>query len=162
MKLRIGLDLDDTCNLWWDLYIARFGQPKDDYIITRHVQQVLKKDKDFWVNLPVKHHPDFDVTLYCTKRVNKKSWTKEWLAKNHFPMAPVYQVYTQSKNKADVIKGRVDVFIDDSVSNFEAMTSAGMFCLLMDAPNNRDYKTNLRVYSLKYEEIESLYNKYAK
>lgn len=43
--MNIGLDLDDTCNYWYELYLQRFGQPKDDYEITRNVQQILSKDR---------------------------------------------------------------------------------------------------------------------
>ena len=35
------------------------------------------------------------------------------------------------RNKADFIKGRVDVFIDDSVSNFIAMNLAGVPCFVV-------------------------------
>lgn len=158
MKLRIGLDCDDTCNYWWDLYIDRFGQPKCDSVVTKHVQRVLKHDRQWWLDLPVKHRPDFPVTLYCTKRVIPKTWTRRWLEDHNFPIAPIYQVYLQSKNKADVIKGRVDVFIDDSITNFIEMNLAGVPCLLMDSPGNQSWGPIGRVYSLCEDEIEEVYN----
>ena len=157
MKLRIGLDCDDTCNYWYSLYLKRFGQPKNDHVITKHVHNILSKDREFWLNLPVKHRPDFQVTLYCTKRVNPKAWTKKWLEDNDYPKAPIYQVFCQTKNKADLIKGRVDVFIDDSVSNFKAMNLAGVPCLLMDSESNQDWGPIGRVYSLREAEIEEVY-----
>lgn len=157
MKLRIGLDCDDTCNYWYKCYLERFGTPKTDAIITKHVQRDLIKDRDFWLTLPVKHIPDFDVTLYCTKRVNPKSWTKKWLEDHHYPKAPVYQVIYQHKNKASVIKGRVDVFIDDSVHNFIEMNLSGVPCLLMDSENNQHWGPIGRIYSLNREEIEETY-----
>lgn len=157
MKLRIGLDCDDTINYWYKCYLDRFGQPKDDFIITRHVQRDLKRDKDFWINLPIKHFPDFKVTLYCTKRVNPKSWTREWLEKHNYPKAPIYQVVSQTKNKADVIKGKVDVFIDDSISNFIKMNLAGVPCLLMDSDNNQSWGPIGRIYTLQESEIEEAY-----
>ena len=158
MKLRIGLDCDDTCNFWYEYYLKRFGTPKDDATITRNVTRVLRKDRDFWLNLPVKHRPDFDVALYCTKRVNPKSWTKKWLEDNNFPKAPIYQVVSQNKNKADVIRGRVDVFIDDSVKNFIALNLAGIPCLLMDTPGNEWWGPIGRVYSLQESEIQEVYD----
>ena len=157
MKLRIGLDCDDTCNYWYEYYVKRFGPPKDNTTITRHVERILKKDRDFWLNLPVKNRPDFDVILYCTKRVNPKAWTRKWLEDNDFPIAPIYQAYTQSKNKADLIKGRVDVFIDDSITNFILLNLSGVPCLLMDSPNNQSWGPIGRVYSLREAEIEEVY-----
>lgn len=158
MKLRIGLDCDDTINYWYSCYLDRFGPPKDDATITKHVQRVLSKDRDFWLNLPVKNIPNFEVTLYCTKRVNPKSWTKKWLENHSCPKAPIYQVCSQSKNKASVIKGKVDVFIDDSVSNFIAMNLAGVPCLLMDSESNQHWGPVGKVYSLDKEEIEEAYH----
>lgn len=156
--LRIGCDLDDTVNVWMDIYLDRFGEPKNDYEITRNVQRVLSKDRLFWLSLPIKHRPDFEVTLFCTKRVNPKRWTKKWLKDNDISAsAPVYQMYTQGGNKARMIKGRVDVFIDDSVKNFEDLNNSGVPCLLMDSPYNQHYDTPLRIYSLQYDEIARVY-----
>jgi uncharacterized HAD superfamily protein len=157
-KLRIGLDIDDTILFWYSEYLKRFGEPKNQYEITRHVQRDLITDRNFWLNLPPKHYPDFSVTLYCTKRVCNKDWSKRWIKDHEYPIAPVYQLVTQSKNKADVIKGRVDVFVDDSVSNFIAMNLAGVPCLLMDCDYNQDWGPIGRIYSLNRDEIEEVYN----
>ena len=152
--MKIGLDLDDTVNYWMDVYLDRFGTPKDDQKITWDVENILKKDKQFWLNLPVKHRPDFNVTLFCTKRVNSKKWTKEWLQNNNIsPKAPIYQMYYQKGNKAHMIKGKVDVFIDDSVSNMVQLNLSGVPCLLMDSPYNQSWGPVGRIYSLNKEEI---------
>ena len=155
--LRIGLDIDDCLADFMGSYLERFGKPKRDYEITKNVQQVLIKDKQFWENLPVINTLDFVPELYCTKRVNSKVYTKNWLKKNNFPNKPVYQVFCQMKNKADLIKGRVDVFIDDSVSNFIAMNLAGVPCLLYNKEYNQDWGPIGRVYSLDYNHIEETY-----
>ena len=155
--LRIGLDIDDCLADFMGSYLKRFGEPKRDYEITKNVQQVLIKDKQFWENLPVINTLDFVPELYCTKRVNSKVYTKNWLKKNNFPNKPVYQVFCQMKNKADLIKGRVDVFIDDSVSNFIAMNLAGVPCLLYNKEYNQDWGPIGRVYSLDYNYIEETY-----
>ena len=62
-------------------------------------------------------------------------------------------------SKAPVLKGRVDVFIDDSIKNFEDLNSQGIPCLLIDSPQNRHYKTEYRIYSLDEKEIELMYLK---
>lgn len=156
-NLRIGCDLDDCIFSFYDPYLKRFGTPKDDFEITRNVQRILRKDRDFWLNQPVINVPDFNVTLYCTKRVHPKSWTKKQLQIHGLPEAPVYQMYSQSGNKATMIKGRVDVFIDDSISNFIKMNLSGVPCLLIDSPYNQDWGPIGRIYSLSIAEIQSTY-----
>lgn len=156
-QLRVGLDLDDTLAVWYAQYLARFGQPQDDYEVTKNVQRILKYDREFWLNLPVKHMPNFQPTLYCTARVNKKAWSKQYLKDNGFPEAPVYQVYGHRVPKSPIIKGRVDVFIDDSIFNFEDLNKNGICCLLMDSEYNRSYETPFRIHSLDLDEIFQTY-----
>lgn len=146
MRLKIGLDLDEVLADFINTYYNRFGIPKNDYEITYNVQNILRKDKDFWENLPVLNTINFEPELYCTKRVNNKIYTKNWLKKNNFPNKPVYQVYCNTRNKADFIKGKIDVFIDDSISNFIAMNLAGVPCLLMDTKYNQDWGPIGRLY----------------
>ena len=157
-QLSIGLDLDDTIFDFRHTYIERFGKPKSDYEITRNVQRVLRKDKEFWMNQPLINRPNFSVTLYCTKRVHNKSWTKEQLKLHSLPNAPVYQIYIQSFNKADKVKGLVDVFIDDSINNMIAMNLSGLPCLLMNTDYNESWGPIARVNSLDYDEIYDCYS----
>lgn len=155
--MRIGLDIDDVLADFMGTYLNRFGNPKCDFEITKNVQRVLIKDKQFWLNLPVINNIDFIPELYCTKRVNPKNWTRQWLLDNGFPNKNIYQVICQVRNKADYIKGKVDVFIDDSLSNFIKMNLAGVPCLLLDKEYNRDWGPVGRIYSLRQEEIEDAY-----
>ena len=156
--MRIGLDIDDVLADFMGTYLNRFGTPKTDFEITKNVSQVLIKDRNFWLNLPVINTIDFVPELYCTKRVNSKDWTRKWLIDNDFPNKPIYQVICQMRNKADFIKGRVDVFIDDSIGNFIKMNLAGVPCLLKDTPYNQGWGPIGRVYSLNKEEIEDTYH----
>lgn len=158
MSLRIGLDIDDTICDFINPYLERFGIPNKDSEITRNVSRVLIKDKNFWINLPIIHYPNFIPTLYCTKRVHPKSWSKKYLELNNLPNSPIYQVYCQTSSKAPMIKGRVDVFIDDSLSNFMDLNLHGIPCLLMDAEHNKKWGPVARVYSLDKEEIKDCYN----
>jgi len=159
-QLRIGVDLDDTIFGFMDPYIKRFGTPKTDNEITKNVRRVLYYDKKFWMNQPLINYPNFKPVLYCTKRVHNKRWTKQQLELNHLPKAPVYQIYAQSVNKATRIKGKVDVFIDDSISNFKEMNLSGVPCLLMDAEHNRSWGSVGRIFSLQEEEIIKVYNSF--
>ena len=151
-ELRIGADIDDCLLGFMSSYIQRFGTPKEDYIITKNVYK-LRRDKQFWENLPKLRDMDFIPELYCTKRINPKSYTINSLKKNNFPIRPIYQMYYQKGNKAKMIKGKVDVFIDDSYSNVKMMNDSGVPCLLMDAPHNQGIDFNGRIYTLTYKEI---------
>lgn len=155
--MRIGLDIDDVLAEFMGTYLARFGKPKFDFEITRNVTQILSKDKDFWVTLPVLNRLNFEPTLYCTKRINKKSWTKQWLQKNNFPNKPVYQMVYQYGNKADLIKGKCDVLIDDSISNVTKAIKSGLPALIFDRPHNQNGDSTFRIYSLDIEEIKQAY-----
>ena len=158
MRLRVGFDIDDTLGAFYVPYLSKFGTPKSDNVITWHCENVLKYDKEFWTNLPLLRRPDFEFTLYCTKRVNPKSYTKEWINKNDLPNVPIYQQWCQCASKASLIKGRVDVFIEDSVSNFLDLNRKEIPCLLIDTPYNQDWGPIGRIYSLNYDEIEDTYN----
>lgn len=158
-KLKIGLDIDDTLVNFYSEYLKIYGKPKNDYIITKNVNK-LRYNKEFWENLPKLREIDFIPELYCTKRINPKIYTKKSLLNCGFPIRPIYQMYYQHGNKARMIKGRVDVFIDDSISNFEKMNNSGVFCLLITAPHNKGYETKLRIDDLKYETILEMYNYY--
>lgn len=156
--MRIGLDLDGTVDDFMNPYLERFGKPKKDSEITRNVQQILSKDRNFWLSLPVLRHIDFVPELYCTKRVNPKQWTRKWLVEHGFPNRPIYQMYYQHGNKANMIKGRVDVFVDDSISNFIKLNLSGVPCLLIDQPDNQDWGPVGRIFTLNKEEIVDAYN----
>jgi len=160
--LRIGLDLDDCIFDWYPEYLKRFGQPKDDYEITKNVQRILRKDKVFWENLPILNIPDFIPSLFCTKRVNSKVYTKNSLRRIGLHKVPVYQLFTQSANKADKIKNKVDVFIDDSISNWKQMNLSGLPCLLINNTNNEHIGPLAKVYSLRYDHIEDTYDLFMK
>ena len=161
INLRIGLDIDDVLAGFFDMYKVVYNRPKDmiDANITKNVLK-LKTNKEFWTTLPKLRDIDFVPSIYCTKRINKKSWTKDWLASNKFPERPVYQMYYQKGNKATMIRGKVDVFIDDSISNFIKINASGIPCLLMDAPHNQGFETPYRIFNLKLSEIKEKYNEY--
>jgi len=156
--LKIGLDLDDTVCDFIGPYLERFGVPKMDCEITKNVSRILIKDRDFWMNLPVIHRPDFNPTLYCTKRVHSKQWSKQFLERNGLPVAPIYQVFCQTSSKAPRIKGRIDLFIDDSISNFIDLNLNGIPCLLMDGNHNQKWGPVGRIFSLDISEITDCYN----
>ena len=129
MKLKVGSDIDGVLAGFWSEYVKRFGVTTDN-IITKNCENVLKYDKEFWTTLPLLRRPDFEFTLYCTKRVNPKSYIKEWIIKNDLPNVPIYRQICQCASKAPMIKGRVDVFIEDSVSNFLDLNKKGITSII--------------------------------
>lgn len=157
INYRLGLDIDGVLADFFYSYSKVFPKKSQtNREITKNVRK-LCYNKEFWTNLPRLHKPNFDVELYCTKRINPKTYTKEWIDYNECPKAPVYQMLYQQGNKATMIKGRVDIFIDDSIDNVIDINLAGIPCLLMDSPYNQDYGPIGRIYSLDYEEIIDTY-----
>lgn len=161
-KLKIGLDVDETISAFMAPYIKRFGLPKNPEEIGYNCHNILRHDRDFWLNVPLIHRPDFMPELFCSKRVNPKSWSKKYLFdKLGIPKSiPFFQLWGQWMPKSKVLKGKIDVYVDDSIPNFLEINNAGIPCLLMDSEWNRDYETPLRIFSLEYKVIEDKYIKY--
>ena len=152
------MDLDGCLCDFYGAYYTRFGVPKKDSDITKNVQTILLKDKEFWLNLPVLNELNFQPRQYTTARIIPKQWIKEYLAKELFPKAPIYQIYGYSLSKYSKIKmGGCDVHIDDSIHVFTDLNSKGIPCLLLDTPNNQDWGPIGRIYSLDKDEIEDVY-----
>lgn len=161
-KIRIGLDIDDVLCKWEETYCKYFNinflQEHDDELINYNVKNVLSKNKDFWINIPLKHRIDFYPELYCTKRCIPLSWTKEFLKKNNFPIRPIIQIDYQD-NKSRYLKDKVDLFIDDSVSNFQDITNENIKCFLMDSNSNKNFTSKYRIYSITKNNIVKKYKK---
>lgn len=67
-------------------------------------------------------------------------------------------MYYQHGNKADMIKGRCDILIDDSVSNVMKAINSGLPALIIDRPHNQTGSPLFRIYSLDIEEIKFAYD----
>lgn len=158
-RLNIGLDLDDTVFGFSVGYLKRFKKwPKYDWAITRNVVNILSKERDFWINLPVIRRPEgFVPKLYCSSRVNKKRWSKKAIEINDLPNSPLFQVPGYHIPKSKYIKGRIDVFIEDSPHQWVALNKAGIPCLLIDGDNNKEFGPILKIQSLDYDEIEDVF-----
>ena len=158
-KLRIACDIDQVLADFESAYNKYYNtdiSKESDYHITKNVYK-LRHNKEFWTNLEVIDRPNFIPCIYATKRVNLKSYTREWLLKNGFPDRPIYQTIYQYGNKADIIKGRCDVLIDDSVSNVYKCIKSGVPALLIDIPHNQSVGPEFRIYNLDIDEITEGY-----
>ena len=156
--LRISTDIDGVLADFEFGYLKRFKKwPNYDWAITRNVSNILIKERDFWINLPVLNKLEFQPRMYCSARVNNPKWTKKFLEINGFPKAPLFQVPGYNLSKSKVLKGRCDVHIEDSVKNFFDLNKKGIPCLLYDNDINRYLGPTLRIYSLNEEEITDTY-----
>ena len=162
MNLRIGLDIDGTIANFDKHYYNRFNKyPSEsiDWAVTRNVNYILKYDKSFWLTIPVLRKPNFIPICYCSVRVNNPRWTKDFLKRNNFPDAKLYQLKGGwGTSKYNILKNKVDVFIDDSIWNFEDLNSKGVKCLLITTESNKSYNTPYRINSLDINEINSVLN----
>lgn len=140
-------------------YYAQYGNPKNDFEITKNINSKLKYNKQFWLNLPKINTLNWTPRQYTTARIIPKQWIKEYLKKEGFPKAPIYQIPGYSLSKYQKIRmGGCHLHIDDSLSVFLDLTKKGMPCLLYTTPENQHFKTSCRIYSLNYQEIEQVYN----
>lgn len=154
--LRISFDIDGVLADFESAYLKRFKKwPKYDWAVTRNVANILIKEREFWLNLPVLNKLEFTPKMYCSARVNPKRWSKQYLRDNGFPEAPLYQVPGYKLSKAKTLKGRCDVHIEDSIKNFLDLNRQGIPCLLYR--NSINDSPILRIYSLDEDEITDTY-----
>lgn len=149
----IGCDLDNVIFNFNIAYESRFGVKmnpywKANYQMNDHLKE-LETDKDFWINLPILHRPSFEVDYYITARNIPVEWIEESLQKNGLPCAPVLTVPWDA-SKVDILKEKgITIMIDDKYENYKEINDAGIFCYLMDAPNNQYYNVgHRRIYDL--------------
>lgn len=125
--------------------------PAKDWNDPRFIENMHKiaNDKNFWMTIPKLITPDeidFIVHSYVTARpLNTHSWTQDWLDFHGFPDA---KLITVKKDKRPFLGG-ADLFVDDSIENYEAAKSVGQPAKLMTRSHNKNYITPDRIYSLK-------------
>ena len=149
----IGCDLDDVIFDFTGSYEKRFNTKlsdywNGDYDMKANLEQ-LKKEKDFWVNMPVKNRPSFEIDYYITARSIPVEWTMEAIQRNNLPKAPVYSL-PWNVSKIDTLKELgVEIMIDDKHATFKECKENGIFCYLMDTAANRHYNVgHHRIYDL--------------
>ena len=150
----IGLDLDDTVFSFLESYQKRFGVELSDYWSSDYNMgknlEMLKEDKDFWVNMPVKHIPPVEVDYYVTARSIPVEWTMEAIQKNNLPKAKVITLPWNTSKIKTLKELGITVFCDDKYQTFKECLNSGIFCYLMDAPHNKHYSVgHHRITSLE-------------
>ncbi len=155
---KIGLDLDGVIFDFESAYEKRFNIKMTPYWAASYQMKehlkILEDDKDFWVNLPVLHKPEFEVTAYITSRCVPVEWIEESIEKNGLPCAPIYTV-PWNESKLPLLKElSITKLIDDKYENFKEANNNGITCYLMDGTSNRYYNVgSRRIYDLKYSTI---------
>lgn len=155
-ELRIGLDIDDViadfCTHFFQYLDFEDKSPAtewEDPRIIRYYKEVLH-DNLFWKTMPKLTKPEninFKPVMYVTAR-GSHTKTDEWLKRHNYHEAPVY--YTDGGSKVDILKGNVDIFIDDSYKNYLELNKNGIKCLLFDRPHNRKYDVGKnRIYNIE-------------
>lgn len=149
----VGCDLDDVIFDFTGSYEKRFNTKlsdywNGDYDMSSNLEQ-LKNEKDFWVNMPVKNRPSFEVDYYITARSIPVEWTEEAIQQNNLPKAPVYSL-PWNISKIDTLKKLgVNIMIDDKYATFKECKENGIFCYLMNAASNQHYNVgHHRIYNL--------------
>jgi FMN phosphatase YigB (HAD superfamily) len=158
--IRIALDLDDTVFDFLGAYREAF--PGERNMINSNIDKnvlSLRKNKKFWENLPLLEMPNFEPCIYATKRINSKTYTRNCLSRYGLPIKPIYQIYYQQGNKANIIKGHCDVLVDDSVFNCYQAMKVGFPAILITRPHNVHSDYPYRVNRLDIEEIMEVYSR---
>ena len=163
-KPNIYLDIDDVIFKWFEAFASRFNSKvlkswSNSPLVQKRLG-IVAKEKDFWVNLPIKNTPNFIPRGYVSARGIPTAWTKESLRINNIPgRSNVNQVHW-GQSKLELLKKlKCDIFVDDKVATFHELNRNGIFCLLMDAEHNQQVKTPYRVYDLDIDNIMNLWHK---
>jgi len=161
--MNIYLDVDDVVLKWHEAYIEKYKLPMPtSWIpyedIKDHLEE-LRKNKSFWLSLKVKHMPDFTPSGYVSARGIPLKWTKDTLKLRNFPGRSKVRHVKWGESKINILKSlKCDIFIDDKIETFIECWDNGIFCLLMDTPQNKHLKTKYRIRDLKFETIIKKYN----
>jgi hypothetical protein len=160
-RAKIGLDIDEViCDFvggWikskWSLIDERPFNWSFQYSLGKLFKDLPESDLvDFYLSLSPKIKPEdlpFEPVCYITSRPVESYVTRAWIEGNGFPCKPVITVpYGESKAQAAKDAG-VEIFVDDSYSNFVDLNNNGVCCFLLDAPHNRRYEVgHKRIKSL--------------
>jgi uncharacterized HAD superfamily protein len=155
---KIGLDIDGVLADFTGHLLRKIGYP--DHKVTHWNDPVIRKgfeehkyDPEFWMDLPPllsREDVDFEPHCYITARSVSKDVTQAWLDKYHFPTAPIYSIGIGESKVEVAKKAGMDIFVDDSFTNFVELNKAGICTFLYDAPYNQKYEVGFkRLKSLK-------------
>lgn len=154
-ETRIGLDIDevlaDWLGAWRDLH-GITDEPTswwfDREIINRfeEMREAGTLD-DFYLGLkPLIRPTDIPFEPYCyiTSRPVSTEITEKWLDMHGFPARPVFTTTTERTKVVIAKEQELDMFVDDSFSNFRPLNEAGICTFLMDRPHNHRHEVGFK------------------
>ena len=150
---KIVLDVDDVVadftSAFTQKYNIKEGKYWDSTYSIKQKLNELKEDKSFFINLPVKHYPNFIPYAYVSARSIPVEWTMEFLEKNNLPCSPVFHVPFNASKTDTLLDIGAEIFVDDKFTNFVEAQKAGITSFLMDASHNQHYDVGYRrIYNL--------------
>jgi hypothetical protein len=157
---KIGLDIDEVLCNWLGDWTKKYNMDTPvnwsfDPDMMKRFNEMKKENKldDFFLNLQPLIDPmdiPFEPHCYITSRPVDSKITETWLAKHGFPARPVFTT-SVGNSKVDIaLEQGLEIFVDDSFSNFVDLNKAGVCCFLMDAPHNERYDVgHKRIKKLK-------------
>jgi hypothetical protein len=153
---RIGLDIDGVLAEFEQHFLEYFGYLDHHALhwgdpLFRNNFEKIQHDEDFWMDIPpiIKSEDlPFEPEMYCTARPIAKEVTQAWLDRHRFPSRPLVSVGLDG-SKIMALSGNIDLFVDDSYSNFVELNNAGVFTYLMTRGHNKKYDVgHRRIHSL--------------
>tara|TARA_R110000737_G_scaffold10841_7_gene26608 strand:- start:3452 stop:4681 length:1230 start_codon:yes stop_codon:yes gene_type:complete len=158
---KIGLDIDEVLADWigaWRKLNGITEEPTSWYF-DRNLMDTFESMRkegildDFYLGLKPLIKPldiPFEPHCYITSRPVDTKITEKWLDMHGFPARPVFTT-TAERTKVVIAKEQgLDMFVDDSFSNFKPMNLAGICTFLMDRPHNHRYNVGFkRIKNLK-------------
>ena len=162
--MNIFLDIDDVIFDWGAAYAQRFNLPIPKYWTNSKTKykrlDILSKEREFWLNLPVKNKPDFIPAGYISARGISKEWSIDSLKKHYIPGTANLNHVPWGVSKINILKElKCDIFIDDKIATYEECHKAGIFCILMTSPVNARYKAKYRIDNLQLNNIKEIWQK---
>jgi hypothetical protein len=163
--VKIYLDVDDVVTNWVPTFCKKYDCPIPTTWTNPHITRArldeLSKDRNYWINLPVRHRPNFVPSGFLSARSVPKRWTYEFMKLNQIPGRSNINHVPWNTSKIEKLRAfGCDIFIDDKDETFEDCHKAGIFCLLMDTPWNQHIKTPFRIFNLDYNTIINKYRKW--
>ncbi len=160
--------MEKQCNYWTDIdsVIADFenhfykflrlsSHDAVDWHDPRFKDNLYKveNNEDFWLGIPPLFNPDpsirdFRPSGYCTARVCSDETTRFWLKMCMFPEAPIINVGEHGNKGVSLKQTGCQMFLDDSIRNFQEVNEQGIDCYLMTRPHNLGFRTSKRVSNI--------------
>ena len=147
---KIGLDVDEVLADFVGQLMVYFPDLTERPVywndpVLKDCFEKIKDEEEFWMSIKPKVDPKelpFEPAAYITARPVPSEVTQRWLDLHGFPRA---KVITVAGSKVDAVReSGIDVYVDDSYSNFVDLTRAGLTCFLMTATHNKRYNVGYK------------------